>query len=160
MAVQITNEKELYQMLISEVRYSIKRDNHLAPSTCAELVMKYIPQMETRWQQHAAVQISEEIIAERIYSLPISKKEYYIYAASEYNQVTKNKDAQLEYDSVWESLLIFLLDYIDRVPYNWDMYDKYIKSHIVYSDCIEYQSQIIRDKMFKTISKTRDKKDY
>lgn len=146
MAILIEDERDLYWLLMSEFRYAIKRDNHLAPGSCCDLVKKYLPKMETYFQQQLAVQLMEEIISERIWYLPINKTEYYIYKYPRTTNQTE-KIEQLEYDYEWENLMIFLLDYIDHLPYNYKEYLKYIYGHIVYSDGIGFDSQIIRDKV-------------
>ena len=79
MAVLIENEKDLYQMLISELRYAIKRDNHLAPDTCCELIKTYLPKMSEPWRSHTAKQLADESIQERLWPLPYSETDYKIY---------------------------------------------------------------------------------
>ena len=59
-------DRDLYQLLISEFRYSVKRDNHLAPGTCANLIMQYLPEMSREWRAHTAHQLTDEIIADMI----------------------------------------------------------------------------------------------
>ena len=155
MAVTFNEEKELYWLLISEFRYAVARDNHLAPGTCVELIKKYLPKMETEFQEHLANQLMEEIISERIWKLPILNAEYYIDKPPFLS--TTDNVRQLEYDYEWENLMVFLLDYITKLPYNWDQYDKFIKSHIVYSDGIEFKSQLIQDKINKNIIERNNK---
>jgi hypothetical protein len=126
MAVLIDNEKDLYMLLISELRYSIQRDNHLAPSTCCDLIKTYLPQMSEPWRSHTARQLIDESIHERIWRLPISEPDYKIYSYG-----TDNKN-QLENDCIWEELTWFLLDYIIDMPYEAERYMQYIYGHMDY----------------------------
>lgn len=100
------DEKDLYQLLIAEFRYSVKRDNHLAPSSCVWHIEDYLPNMSKQWRAHTAEQLTAEIIDERILAV-----------------CTKHP---LEQDSEWEALLLFLTDYIEKLPYNTDRYMEYL----------------------------------
>ena len=46
------DEKDLYQLLIAEMRYAIKRDNHLAPSSSIQHIKEYLPEMSKQWRRH------------------------------------------------------------------------------------------------------------
>ena len=126
MAIVIENEKDLYQLLISELRYAIKRDNHLAPSACCELIKIYLPQMSEPWRSLTAKQLANESIQERLWPLPYSEKDYKIYPYG-----TDNK-RQLANDDIWENLLRFLLDYITERPYEADRYMTHLYGHMDY----------------------------
>ena len=52
------DEKDLYQLLIAEFRYSVKRDNHLAPSGCVWHVQDCLPRMPKQWRVHTAEQLT------------------------------------------------------------------------------------------------------
>ena len=88
------DEKSLYQLFISDFRYSVRRDNHLAPSNCSSIIMEYLPKIESMdWRAHAAMQLTDEIIRERIFAR-----------------------GKLKHDNEWEDLLVFLIDYLDELP--------------------------------------------
>ena len=120
------DEKDLYQLLIAEFRYSIKRDNHLAPSGCVWHVKDYLPNMSKQWRTHTAEQLTTEIIDERILALCLNNP--------------------LEQDAEWEALLVFLTNYIERLPHNADRYMDYLykKSE---SANIDYFSAELVDKI-------------
>ena len=126
MAVLIENEKDLYLLLISELRYSIRRDNHLAPDTCCELIKTYLPKLSEPWRSHTAKQLANESIQERIWSLPISESDYKIY---QYGSANKR---QLQNDMLWEGLLRFLLDYLTEIPEEAERYMEYLYGHFDY----------------------------
>ena len=95
------DDRDLYQLLISEFRYSVKRDNHLAPGTCVNLVMKYLPEMSKEWRAHTAEQLTSEIIQECIFG---------------------NSKGPLQQEEEWEKLLSFLTNYIEKLPLGVDRY--------------------------------------
>ena len=95
------DEKDLYQLLIAEFRYAVKRDNHLAPSGCIQHIVEYLPNMSKQWRAHTAKQLTEEIISERSFMTP-----------------------RLKQDKEWDELLVFLLNYLEELPYNLELYNK------------------------------------
>ena len=95
------DEKDLYQLLIAEMRYAIKRDNHLAPSGCAQHIMDYLPEMSKSWRSHTAEQLTSEIVQE---------------------MVLGGNKGPLEQEAEWEKLLVFLTDYIEKIPFGVDRY--------------------------------------
>jgi hypothetical protein len=95
------DEKDLYQLLIAEMRYAIKRDNHLAPSSSIQHIKEYLPEMSKQWRAHTAKQLIEEIISERSFMEP-----------------------RLKQDEEWDELLVFLLNYLEELPYNLELYNK------------------------------------
>ena len=121
------DEKDLYQLLIAEFRYSVKRDNHLAPSGCAWHIEDYLPTMSKQWRVHTAEQLTAEIIDERILAVCL-----------------KNP---LEQDEEWEKLLVFLTNYIERLPHNADRYMEYLYKNTDYSANIDYLSAEMADKI-------------
>lgn len=121
------DEKDLYQLLIAEFRYSVKRDNHLAPSGCVWHIKDYLPNMSKQWRVHTAEQLSAEIIEERILAICV-----------------KNP---LEQDEEWEKLLVFLTNYIERLPYNADRYIEYLYKNPEYKADIDYFSAEMSDKL-------------
>ena len=121
------DEKDLYQLLIAEFRYAVKRDNHLAPSGCIQHVKDYLPEMSKQWRTYTAKQLSEEIIQERIWS--------------------HGNTPRLEYDSEWEKLQNFLLDYLDQLPYNADKYMQYLFNKPTWDASIDYYSTEIHNKL-------------
>ena len=146
MAIIIEDEKDLYLMLISELRYAINRDNHLAPDTCIELICKYLPKMSEPLRSITAKQLANESIQERLFMLPYFKeKEYKIYSYG-----TDNK-RQLANDELWEKLLRFLLEYLTEVPYEADRYMEHIYGHMDYYvesvKGINWDSDEIRNKI-------------
>lgn len=44
------NQHDMLILISSEVRYALNRDNHLAPSTSADLVKKYLPYFDKEWK--------------------------------------------------------------------------------------------------------------
>jgi hypothetical protein len=120
------DEKDLYQLLIAEFRYSVKRDNHLAPSGCVWHIGDYLPKMSKQWRVHTAEQLTAEIIEERVLAACLKHP--------------------LEQDEEWEALQLFLTDYIERLPYNIDRYMEYLykKSD---SANIDYFSEEITTKL-------------
>lgn len=121
------DEKDLYQLLIAEFRYSVKRDNHLAPSGCVWHVKDYLPNMSKQWRAHTAEQLTAEIIDERL--LAVCTKQ------------------PLEQDVEWEGLLQFLTDYIERQPHNIDRYMEYLYHNPNYEANIDYLSAEMADKL-------------
>lgn len=95
------DEKDLYQLLIAEMRYAIKRDNHLAPSSSIQHIKEYLPEMSRQWRAHTTKQLTEEIISERSFMEP-----------------------RLKQDEEWDDLLVFLLDYLEELPFNLEIYTK------------------------------------
>ena len=127
------DEKDLYQILIAEFRYAVKRDNHLAPAACAQHVTAYLPEMSKQWRAHTAKQLSEEIIQERIWS--------------------HGAKPRLDYDADWEKLQVFLLDYLEQLPYNADRYMQYIFEKPTWEAHIDYYSVEIHNKIAENIAK-------
>ena len=121
------DEKDLYQLLIAEFRYAVKRDNHLAPSSCVQHVKDYLPEMKQEWRAQTAKQLTEEIIQERIWS--------------------HGTKPRLEYDSEWEKLQVFLLKYLEQLPYNADKYMQYLFEKPTRDAHINYFSVAIRDQL-------------
>lgn len=95
------DEKDLYQLLIAEMRYAIKRDNHLAPSSSIQHIKEYLPEMSKQWRAHTTKQLTEEIICERSFTEP-----------------------RLKQDEEWDELLVFLLNYLEELPFNLEIYTK------------------------------------
>lgn len=95
------DEKDLYQLLIAEMRYAIKRDNHLAPSSSIQHIKEYLPEMSKQWRAYTTKQLIEEIICERSFMEP-----------------------RLKQDEEWDELLVFLLNYLEELPYNLELYNK------------------------------------
>lgn len=112
-------DRDLYQLLISEFRYSVKRDNHLAPGTCVNLVAQYLPEMSKEWRSHTAHQLTDEIISERIWG---------------------NSKGRLEQDSEWEKLLVFLTNYLETLPMNVKRYMDYLYLKPNYDAKLDYYS--------------------
>lgn len=122
------DEKDLYQLLIAEMRYAIKRDNHLAPSGCVIHIKDYLPEMKPEWRAHTAEQLTNEIISERTWS-------------------------RLEQDFEWEKLLIFLLDYLEKRPLNADRYMQYLYLKPNYTANIDWNSKELNDKFVENCRK-------
>ena len=121
------DEKDLYQLLIAEFRYAVKRDNHLAPSSCVQHVKDYLQEMKLEWRAQTAKQLTEEIIQDRIWS--------------------HGTKPRLEYDSEWEKLQVFLLKYLEQLPYNADKYMQYLFEKPTWDAHINYFSIAIRDQL-------------
>lgn len=142
------DNKDLYQLLIAEFRYAVKRDNHLAPSTCAEHIKNYIPEMDKQWRAHTAKQLTEEIIDERLWASRYFKPDFIFRKDPTYSvfngEETKN---QLAEDYVWEDLLVFLTNYLESLPHNVEKYMEYIRGHMTYSEGIDYYSTEIHNKI-------------
>ena len=121
------DEKDLFQLLISEFRYAVKRDNHLAPSTCVQHIISYLPEMAKDWRAHTARQLTDEIITERAWG-------------------SRQNNALCE-DAEWEKLLVFLTDYIETLPYNADRYMNYLYNKSGYTASIDYYSVEMAEKI-------------
>lgn len=127
------DDRDLYQLLIVEFRYAVKRDNHLAPGTCIQHVMSYLPDMDKQWRAHTAKQLTEEIIQERLW----------LHGAK----------PRLEYDADWEKLQIFLLNYLEQLPYNVGQYMQYIFNKPTWEANIDYDSVEIHNKIAENMAK-------
>ena len=148
----LLEDKDLFQILIAEFRYAVKRDNHLAPDTCAQHIKDYLPEMTKQWRAHTAKQLSEEIIDERLFAGgwidPEFKFEKCVH--SFLSEVTKK---QLYEDYVWEDLLVFLTNYLEGLPHNVERYMEHIRGRMTYSDGIDYYSAEIHNKIAENINK-------
>lgn len=148
------DDKDLYQILIAEFRYAVKRDNHLAPDTCAQHIKNYLPEMGKQWRAHTAKQLSEEIIDERLWASRYFKPDFTFKTSTTYSIVgdERIKD-QLEEDYVWEDLLVFLTNYLESLPHNTERYMEYIRGRMIYSEGIDYYSAEIHNKIAENINK-------
>jgi hypothetical protein len=124
-------ENDLYQLLIAEVRYALKRDNHLAPGTCVQHIMNYLPNMLTEWKVHTAEQIAVEVIQELAW----------------------NDKGGLTYEAEWEKLLKFLLDYLEKRPPNADRYMRYLFNKPGHVCEIDWNSKELNDKFVENYRK-------
>ena len=113
--VKVT-DADLYMLLISELRYSIARDNHLAPGAACNLIRTYLPKIGDYWRSHTAKQLLETIIEQRIVHTPNTE----VYTIKSPEQAEAGK--QLLYDIEWEQLCWFLLGFITDLPYNANHY--------------------------------------
>ena len=138
------DEKDLYQFLIAEFRYAVKRDNHLAPDACVQHVKDYLPYMAKQWSTHTAKQLSEEIIEERLLNSRCFNDAKFKFEKDFAEGATRK---QLNNDYVWEDLLVFLTDYLETLPYNVDRYMKFIYGHMTYSEGINYYSTEMYNKL-------------
>ena len=148
------DEKDLYQLLIAEFRYAVKRDNHLAPDTCAQHIKDYLPEMNKQWRAHTAKQLSEEIIDERLWHSRWTDPEFKFEKNASFssNMMCESK-RQLEEDYVWEDLLVFLANYLESLPYNTERYMEHIRGRMTYSEGIDYYSTEIHNKITENIDK-------
>lgn len=115
------DEKDLYQLLIAEFRYAVKRDNHLAPGCCVQHIMEYLPEMSSQWKTHTAEQLTSEVIQERLFFAGHPK-------------------GHLEQDAEWEKLLVFLTNYLTKLPFGVDKYMQYIYNKPDWEANIDYYS--------------------
>ena len=122
------DEKDLYQLLIAEMRYSIKRDNHLAPSGCVQHVMDYLPEMRKDWRAHTAEQLTSEIIQEMIFG---------------------GSKRPLEQEADWEKLLVFLTNYIEKLPFGVDRYMGVLFRKPLHVAEIDYYSEEMQQKLME-----------
>jgi hypothetical protein len=144
------DEKDLFQFLIAEFRYAVRRDNHLAPDTCAQHVRDYVPEMTGQWRAAAAKQLSEEIIDERLLASGYFLDEAFIFE----NELPFSSDKrQLHADYTWENLLVFLVDYLEALPHNVERYMSHIYGHMTYSNGIDYYSTEVQNKITENINK-------
>ena len=123
------DEKDLFQLLIAELRYAVKRDNHLAPGTCVQHIKSYLPEMSHDWRVHTAKQLANEVIFERSFG------------------------KRLEQDLEWEELLLFLLDYLEERPMNADRYMQYLYLKADYEASIDWNSKELNDRFVKNSQK-------
>ena len=146
------DEKDLFQLLLAEFRYAVKRDNYLAPSTSAQHIKYYLPEMNKQWRAHTAVQLSEEIIDERLWASRWTDPEFK-FEKDVHSFLSKTPKRQLNEDYVWEDLLVFLANYLERLPHNVDRYMEHIKGRMTYSEGIDYFSAEIHNKIAENINK-------
>lgn len=148
------DDKDLYQLFMAEFRYAVKRDNHLAPDTCVHHIKEYLPEMSKQWRAHAAKQLSEEIIDERLWTSRWTDPEFmFEQNVSFSSNMLSEPKRQLEEDYVWEGLLVFLTNYLEHLPYNADRYMEHIKGRMTYSEGIDYYSTEIHNKIAENINK-------
>lgn len=114
-------DRDLYQLLMAEFRYSVKRDNHLAPSGCVQHIMTYLPELSKEWQTHTAEQLTNEIIQERLF-------------------IGGRTKGRLEQDAEWEKLQVFLTNYLIKLPYAAEKYMQYIYNKPDWEANIDYYS--------------------
>jgi hypothetical protein len=126
------DEKDLYQLLIAEMRYAIRRDNHLAPGGCIQHIMNYLPEMTKTWRVHTAEQLTSEVIQEMIFG--------------------SNK-GPLEQEAEWESLLVFLTNYIEKLPFGVDRYMDVLFRKPLHVTDIDYYSDEISNKLIENRNK-------
>jgi hypothetical protein len=69
------NEKDLYVLLISEMRYAMDRDNHLAPFTFMSFFKKYIKSFTNESKKR----LIEQVINEIEYNLKLKNYNYKDY---------------------------------------------------------------------------------
>ena len=146
------DEKDLYQLLIAEFRYAVKRDNHLAPDTCAQHIKDYLPEMQKQWRAHTAKQISEEIIDERLWASKWMDPDFK-FEHSLTGFLSDEKKKQLYEDHVWEDLLVFLTNYLEHLPHNVERYMEHIRGRMTYSEGIDYYSTEIHNKIVENLNK-------
>ena len=146
------DEKDLYQLLIAEFRYAVKRDNHLAPDTCAQHIKDYLPEMHKQWRAHTAKQLSEEIIDERLWASKWSDPEFK-FEQHVHSFLSETPKKQLDEDYVWEDLLVFLTSYLEGLPHNADRYMERIRGRMTYSEGIDYYSAEIHNKIAENLNK-------
>jgi hypothetical protein len=148
------DDKDLYQLFMAEFRYAVKRDNHLAPDTCVHHIKEYLPDMSKQWRAHAAKQLSEEIIDERLWASRWTDPEFmFEQNVSFSSNMLSEPKRQLEEDYVWEGLLVFLTNYLEHLPYNVDRYMEHIRGRMTYSEGVDYYSTEIHNKITENINK-------
>lgn len=146
------DERDLFQILIAEFRYAVKRDNHLAPSTCAEHVKNYLPEMSKQWRAQTAKQLSEEIIDERLWASRYFQPDFkFEYSLNSF--LSDERKKQLNEDYVWEDLLVFLTNYLESLPHNTGRYMEYIRGRMTYSEGIDYYSTDMHNKLVENKEK-------
>ena len=146
------DEKDLYQILMAEFRYAVRRDNHLAPYTCAQHIKDYLPEMHKQWRAHTAKQLSEEIIDERLWASKWTDPEFK-FEKDVHSFLSETSKRQLDEDYVWEDLLVFLTNYLEHLPHNVDRYMEHIKGRMTYSEGIDYYSTELHNKISENIDK-------
>lgn len=146
------DEKDLYQILMAEFRYAVRRDNHLAPYTCAQHIKDYLPEMHKQWRAHTAKQLSEEIIDERLWASRWTDPEFK-FEKDVHSFLSETPKRQLDEDYVWEDMLVFLTNYLEHLPHNVDRYMEHIKRRMTYSEGIDYYSTELHNKISENIDK-------
>ena len=126
------DEKDLYQLLIAEFRYAVKRDNHLAPNTCLQHVKDYLPSMSRQWRAHTAEQLTSEITQEMVFGC---------------------KKGPLKQEIEWEKLLVFLTDYIEKIPFGVDRYMDVLFRKPLHVANIDYYSVEMHNKLIENQNK-------
>lgn len=122
------DDRDLYQLLIAEFRYAVKRDNHLAPSSCVQHIIEYLPLMNKQWKFYTAEQLTNEIIQERLFI---------------------GVHGRLQQDLEWEKLQLFLTNYLTKFPYMVEKYMREIYNKPDWCANIDYYSPEILAKMSK-----------
>ena len=125
-------DKDLYQLLIAEFRYAVKRDNHLAPSGCVQHVMDYLPEMSKQWRVHTAEQLTSEITQEMVFG---------------------GAKGPLEQEAEWEKLLVFLTNYIEKIPFGVDRYMDVLFRKPLHVADIDYYSVEMHNKLIENKEK-------
>lgn len=148
------DDHTLYILLLSSERYSIVRDNGLAPSTTCSIIKEYLPKMGDMFRPHTAQQLIEEIICclncpemsgahkHKAYYYNKDSDTYRVVYISDYEYREKKVISSLydfssleieekisfEDEETWINLIDFLKDYVKEgfVPYN-DKEHKYYK---------------------------------
>ena len=126
------DDRDLYQLLIAEFRYAVKRDNHLAPSTCLQHVKDYLPDMSKQWRAHTAEQLTSEITQE---------------------MVCGGNKGPLAQEVEWEKLLVFLTDYIEKLPFGVDRYMAVLFRKPLHVADIDYYSAEMHNKLIENRNK-------
>ena len=141
------DEKDLFQILIAEFRYAVRRDNHLAPDTCSQHIKDYLPEMSSQWRSHTAKQLTEEIIDERLWSSRYFDVDFKFENNSGAYLSDPAAKKQLDNDYVWEDLLVFLTNYLESLPYNVNKYMEHIYGRMAYTRGIDYYSAEMHKKL-------------
>ena len=90
--------------------------------------MDYLPEMTTQWQVHTAEQLTNEIIQERLF-------------------IGGRVKGRLAQDAEWEKLLVFLTDYLVKLPYAVEKYMQYIYNKPDWEANIDYYSPVMAAKI-------------
>ncbi len=147
------DDKDLFQLLVAEFRYAVKRDNHLAPDTCAQHIKEYLPEMDKQWRAHAAQQLTNEIIDERLWHSHRYYDSDFKFKKDINGFLSETPKKHLNEDYVWEDLLVFLTNYLEVLPSNVNRYMEFIYGRMNYSDGIDYYSAEIHNKIAENINK-------
>lgn len=117
-------DKDLYRFLLINLRYSLRRDNHLAPHSCVEDIKTYLPKIKDKvLKEHTTRQLFREIEtaldAPELYGASYYKGILYDYA----KLLTSNPKDLAEHTFVFNKQPVI---YVSRFGFDKSKYPDYV----------------------------------